>query len=259
MSQVTQAQQSARPSSQQQQQQQQQQQSQAPILPPLQTQIPPTGSLGRTATFDTALSGGPNNPSQTLFPPSIQSARPSSGMGHERSYSHGAMLTQSNVQPQQTFNSRNSTQFLPQQNRFNGGISSPLTSQSGPPQLGALSFQTQPSQPESPQQGGSSAFGASLPQQELATRPASPPNTFRSPSAGGKQVFGVTLARLYERDQFAVPMVVHQCIQAVDLYGLAVEGIYRLSGSAMHVNKLKNLFDTSSWSPPTSLLTKRID
>ncbi|KAJ8125765.1 hypothetical protein O1611_g7874 [Lasiodiplodia mahajangana] len=39
-------------------------------------------------------------------------------------------------------------------------------------------------------------------------------------------------------------MVVHQCIQAVDLYGLAVEGIYRLSGSATHVTKLKNLFDT---------------
>lgn len=43
-------------------------------------------------------------------------------------------------------------------------------------------------------------------------------------------------------------MVVHQCIQAVDLFGLGVEGIYRLSGSVPHVNKLKTLFDTDSGS-----------
>jgi hypothetical protein len=49
---------------------------------------------------------------------------------------------------------------------------------------------------------------------------------------------------LYERDVLAVPMVVHQCIQAVDLYGLGVEGIYRQSGSLNHVNKLKNMFNS---------------
>ena len=62
-----------------------------------------------------------------------------------------------------------------------------------------------------------------------------------------RPVFGVTLSRLYERDGLAVPMVVYQCIQAVDLFGLNVEGIYRLSGSVPHVNKLKNLFDTGTW------------
>ncbi|GAP87215.1 putative rho GTPase activator [Rosellinia necatrix] len=226
-------QQAARPQS--------QQQAQGQNLPPLQTQIPPTGSFGRTATFDTAPSSA-----QGFMPPPMQAAqRPSSGLGHERSYSHGAMLTQSNVQPQQTYNTRNSTHILPQQSRFSGNVSSPLSSQSGPPQLGALPFQTQPSRAESPPQGGPSTFTGPSPQQELPGRSASPPNTYSSPSAGGKQVFGVSLARLYERDQFAVPMVVHQCIQAVDLYGLAVEGIYRLSGSATHVNKLKNLFDTN--------------
>ncbi|KAH8156707.1 hypothetical protein CIB48_g11540 [Xylaria polymorpha] len=180
-------------------------QSQNQTLPPLQTQAPPSGSVGRTATFDTA-----------------------SPMG------------QANV------HARNSTHALPQQSRFNGSISSPLNSQSGPPQLGALPFQTQSSGRQSPQQqpGGPSTFTGASPPQELAARSASPPKTFSSPSGGGKQVFGVSLARLYERDQFAVPMAVHQCIQAVDLYGLAVEGIYRLSGSAMHVSKLKNLFDT---------------
>ncbi len=191
---------------------------------------------------------GQGGPAQTFIPPSLSATqRPSSGLGHERSYSHGAMLTQSNVQPQQIYNARNSTHALPQQSRFNGGVSSPLNSQSGPPQLGALPFQTQPPRAQSPQQGGPSAFVAPLPPQELAARSASPPKTFGNPTGGVKQVFGVSLARLYERDQFAVPMVVHQCIQAVDLYGLAVEGIYRLSGSSMHVNKLKSLFDTGSF------------
>jgi len=38
-------------------------------------------------------------------------------------------------------------------------------------------------------------------------------------------------------------MIVYQCIQAVDLYGLEVEGIYRLSGTASHVNKIRAMFD----------------
>jgi tyrosyl-tRNA synthetase len=38
-------------------------------------------------------------------------------------------------------------------------------------------------------------------------------------------MFGVHLSRLYERDGLAVPSVVYQCIQAVDLFGLGVEGI----------------------------------
>ncbi|KAL3955048.1 hypothetical protein ACCO45_010611 [Purpureocillium lilacinum] len=38
-------------------------------------------------------------------------------------------------------------------------------------------------------------------------------------------------------------MVVYQCIQAVDLFGLGVEGIYRQSGSLNHINKLKGMFD----------------
>jgi hypothetical protein len=59
-------------------------------------------------------------------------------------------------------------------------------------------------------------------------------------------MFGVSLSALYERDGLAVPMVVYQCIQAVDLFGLNVVGIYRLSGSVPHVNKLKQLFDTGT-------------
>jgi len=41
-------------------------------------------------------------------------------------------------------------------------------------------------------------------------------------------------------------MVVYQCIQAVDLFGLEVEGIYRLSGTQSHVNKIKAMFDNDA-------------
>ena len=58
-----------------------------------------------------------------------------------------------------------------------------------------------------------------------------------------RPVFGVSLEDLLKRDGSAIPLVIYQCIQAVDLYGLEVEGIYRLSGSANHVSKLRSIFD----------------
>ncbi|KAI0476163.1 hypothetical protein GGR56DRAFT_641457 [Xylariaceae sp. FL0804] len=221
--------------------------------PPLQTQFPPPGPLGRAGTFDTNSSPMGQSPS-SFKPPNLSAGqRSNSGLGHERSYSHGAMLTQSNHQPpQQPHNVRNSTQALPGQSRFaSGGGNSAMSPQAGgPPQLGALPFQSQQSRAhsQSPQQPGGYPKPA---QPQHATAPGlagNPPGGMPGPGGKGNQVFGVSLARLYERDQFAVPMVMHQCIQAVDLYGLAVEGIYRLSGSQAHVNKLKSLFDTDQQS-----------
>ena len=58
-----------------------------------------------------------------------------------------------------------------------------------------------------------------------------------------RPVFGVSLDDLLRRDGSAIPLVVYQCLQAVDLFGLEVEGIYRLSGSAAHVAKLRAIFD----------------
>ena len=58
-----------------------------------------------------------------------------------------------------------------------------------------------------------------------------------------KPVFGVSLEDLLKRDGSAIPLVVYQCIQAIDLYGVEMEGIYRVSGSATHVAKLKAQFD----------------
>lgn len=58
-----------------------------------------------------------------------------------------------------------------------------------------------------------------------------------------KPVFGVSLDDLYARDGTAVPLIVYQCFQAIELFGLEVEGIYRLSGSATHINRMKAFFD----------------
>ncbi|KAK3335473.1 hypothetical protein B0T19DRAFT_9510 [Cercophora scortea] len=168
--------------------------------------------------------------------------------------------------------------------RFNGAMN-PAASQgggigggSGAPQLGALTFQSQQSQQSQQQQQPQQQpplqphqppppFGGQPPLQQQGGGPMSnplqqhPPNNSsaafprnQSPPAAlpqmapSRPVFGVTLSRLYERDGLAVPMVVYQCIQAVDLFGLTLEGIYRLSGSLPHVNKLKNQFDTDSGS-----------
>ena len=58
-----------------------------------------------------------------------------------------------------------------------------------------------------------------------------------------RPVFGVSLDELFRRDGSAVPMIVYQCVQAVDLFGLDTEGIYRVSGSAPHIMEMKAMFD----------------
>lgn len=73
--------------------------------------------------------------------------------------------------------------------------------------------------------------------------PVPPTVSSKSPS---RPVFGVSLDELFTRDQSAVPMVVYQCMQAVDLFGLDVEGIYRMSGTASHVNSLRDAFNNNA-------------
>jgi hypothetical protein len=65
-----------------------------------------------------------------------------------------------------------------------------------------------------------------------------------SSSAPVNPVFGVTLEELFRRDGSPVPLVVYQCIQAVDLFGLEVEGIYRIPGTSSHIQAMKALFDS---------------
>jgi Rho GTPase-activating protein RGD1 len=70
-----------------------------------------------------------------------------------------------------------------------------------------------------------------------------PPNGFLNNLPPVRPVFGLTLEDLFRRDGTAVPVIVYQCIQAVEMFGLDMEGIYRQSGSANHINHMKAAFD----------------
>ena len=85
------------------------------------------------------------------------------------------------------------------------------------------------------------------------------PSNQRRQNTGGQNlpplrpVFGVSLDELFNRDGTAVPSIVYQCVQAVDLFGLDTEGIYRTSGSAPHIMELKAQFDHGKTINPVSV------
>ncbi|PHH66363.1 hypothetical protein CDD81_7418 [Ophiocordyceps australis] len=204
-----------------------------------QTSAPPPASFPQPSP-----TAGPRTSTGASYPPSqlpSQEAR-TVQQPHTRSYSHGNTLNQQQDSPRQMRNSVQPT------SRFGNGA--------GAPQLGVLPFQASqpPGQKPSPQQLATPfqppherrESNARFAPATAPPRDATPPQAMASSS---KPVYGVSLARLYERDGLAVPMVVYQCIQAVDLFGLGVEGIYRQSGSLNQINKLKAMFDSDSSNP----------
>jgi hypothetical protein len=58
-----------------------------------------------------------------------------------------------------------------------------------------------------------------------------------------KPVFGVSLEDLYARDGCATPYLLQMCFRAVEMFGLDVEGLYRVSGNAGHISNMKAVFD----------------
>ncbi|KAH8907882.1 RhoGAP-domain-containing protein [Coniochaeta sp. PMI_546] len=190
--------------------------------PPPSQQFQPRNSMGPqqpvpSSRFNGQGSGGPPQLGALPFQPSAQPPP------HQQAQQQPPQFQQQ--QPQQP-----PPQFQQQQ-------------QQAPPHPQPLGVPLNPLQqnPSAPSQQGSGMPRPGYAPARQQTPPRSDPPT--------RPVFRVTLSELYERDQLAVPMVVYQCIQAVDLYGLGVEGIYRLSGSLPHVNKLKAMFDHDSSSP----------
>ncbi|KAG9234085.1 hypothetical protein BJ875DRAFT_462606 [Amylocarpus encephaloides] len=161
---------------------------------------------------------------------------------HQRSFSQGPSFQQYGPTTAQPLGP---TQSGLQGPSYNSG---PVGA-TGPPQLSTLPFQatqTHAATHSAPQQ-------SQQPPPSFQSQQLNPNMYSQSPiSAGGstlpplKPVFGLTLEQLFERDQSAVPMVVYQCIQAVDLFGLEVEGIYRLSGTSSHIAKIKAMFDNDA-------------
>lgn len=83
---------------------------------------------------------------------------------------------------------------------------------------------------------------------------ASPANSARGASQGGKgepydpskhglAVFGTPLEDLLDHEEGTVPRIVYQCVQAIDNFGLEVEGIYRINGNYDQVAEIKREFD----------------
>ncbi|KAL4922185.1 hypothetical protein BDW62DRAFT_173140 [Aspergillus aurantiobrunneus] len=156
---------------------------------------------------------------------------------------------QSVVAPQPVFQPPASTQQpqIPVQIPSSG----PLENTQSPPYPQNPDSYSPPSfQPPYPTSSGPSPESQFLNQPPPAQKGPFPPSGNGYPSNLNlpplKPVFGISLDELYARDGTAVPMIVYQCFQAVELFGLDVEGIYRLSGSANQISQMKALFDNDS-------------
>jgi len=97
---------------------------------------------------------------------------------------------------------------------------------------------------------GSSNGAPSGPQQQHHTSSASLDNT----KGGFKRTFGVDLAEQMIRDNVEVPPIMEKCCQAIEKYGIELQGIYRLSGMVSKVQRLKERLDRGAWSPLSLLL-----
>lgn len=167
-----------------------------------------------------ATSSGPVVPSQ----PSTQNRRASAMLGSSFSQQH---IPPASQPPAQNTDRSQAPPYLPQ--------TEPPASQPAPAPYPVTS-------------------GPAPPEKAPLTQPPAAPPTLPLPGNGFlaslpplKPVFGVSLDDLYARDGTAVPMIVYQCFQAVELFGLDMEGIYRLSGSANHINHMKSLFDNGQY------------
>ncbi|CAO3668242.1 unnamed protein product [Umbelopsis vinacea] len=58
-----------------------------------------------------------------------------------------------------------------------------------------------------------------------------------------RPVFGVELQQLLDQEGSEVPMILRVCTQTIEAYGLHNQGIYRVSGAASHIRKVKSLIE----------------
>jgi hypothetical protein len=208
---------------------------------PPQRQSDPSASFSsRQGPPQQSVLGTTHSPHQThMSQPFNNQGPPPPIQHHERSFSQGQPLQTYNSTPMGSAGGSSKGAAGP------GSYNSSSVTSSGPPQLSTLPFQT----PQPP--------SSSFPQQQHQAPSSygqSPVTTNAGPLPPLKPVFGLSLEQLFERDGSAVPMVVYQCIQAVDLFGLEVEGIYRLSGTASHITKIKAMFDNGRLEISCSIL-----
>jgi hypothetical protein len=103
--------------------------------------------------------------------------------------------------------------------------------------------------------GATAIVPAFLPQPILGSQNRPPSSNSMVEFPRNRPSFGVPLDELIERDDVSIPIVVYQCVVGIDKFGLAEEGIYRLSGNKMVIDRLKAIFDND----PTSLDFSRME
>jgi Rho GTPase-activating protein RGD1 len=162
-----------------------------------------------------------NQPPQVIAPPSRQS--PTYPSEHIAGYSSPNVSppyqTSSGIQPAPVSTYAPSSPYA--------SPSSPLEKDSQPAPIERPSTSSQQqSYPPAPIPSQSSAYSHS-----------------RTPSAVRGLTFGVPIEDVVARENATLPLIVAQCVVAVDQFGLRIEGIYRVSGSATNTTKLKHLFD----------------
>ncbi|GLH12881.1 Rho GTPase-activating protein 100F [Gryllus bimaculatus] len=79
----------------------------------------------------------------------------------------------------------------------------------------------------------------------------------RVPTAKSSGLFGAKIQQVCKRQKRTVPFIMTSCIREVERRGMNEVGIYRVSGSATDVNKLKKSFETNSYE--AEQLLKEVD
>ncbi|KAK5163333.1 Rho GTPase-activating protein [Saxophila tyrrhenica] len=203
------------------------------------------GAVSNSASANSRYSGNTSQPPQSSYsqPPSSYGQSPSGGYGEKPYMNTVQSPTYGGPPPQLQQPSYNSSSS---RDMFSPSSFSKETGAAAPP------YPTHPSErapnannPYPPQQttGSISSSSPAPPRSYGSPGPMSPSQQQQHHLPPLRPVFGVSLDELFARDQSAVPMVVIQCILAVDTFGLDVEGIYRLSGTASHIATLKSQFD----------------
>ncbi|XP_038104088.1 active breakpoint cluster region-related protein isoform X3 [Culex quinquefasciatus] len=79
----------------------------------------------------------------------------------------------------------------------------------------------------------------------------------RVPTSKPGALFGAKLAQVIKREKRDIPFIVSACVREVERRGMAEVGIYRVSGSASDVAKLKKSFETNAYE--AEQLLKEVD
>ncbi|KAL4719585.1 hypothetical protein ACJJTC_002100, partial [Scirpophaga incertulas] len=95
---------------------------------------------------------------------------------------------------------------------------------------------------------GPRAAGGALPPERSARR---------VPSAKPGALFGAKITHVAKREKRNIPFIISACVREVERRGIHEVGVYRVSGSASDLNRLKKSFETNAYE--AEQLLKEVD